>query len=144
MKKILCLLMAFSFVAMAGTGSGGGTPPAREKLEQILKTNLDIEGGLFDNGIGDVSILSRVKLQPQLLVSGGGFGGNPPAVDGEYNNQTLRFSKEDIEFLKSRTKPVDAIGAEGENQSFTVEAGESLDSVLLKSRRASARESVKN
>ncbi|HET9236151.1 MAG TPA: hypothetical protein VFO10_02800 [Oligoflexus sp.] len=152
MKYITSLLIGSS-VAFAGGSQGGGTPPAREQLELLLNTDREfsnLDGGLFDNGAGDIGLLTRGKLQPQMLVSGGSSGGGTPPLDGMLGGGSgggippaLRLSSNDVNILRDRVKPIDAVGSLGQNLSFDVLAGETLDSVVLKDRREIARAAVK-
>jgi hypothetical protein len=151
MKYITSLLIVSS-VAFAGGSQGGGTPPAREQLELLMNSEMfsDLDGGLFDNGAGDIGLLTRAKLQPQMLVSGGSSGGGTPPLDGMLGGGSgggippvLRLSGDDINILRDRIKPIDAVGEMGQNLSFNVLAGDTLDSVVLKDRREIARAAVK-
>ncbi len=154
-----------STAAAAGGSQGGGTPPAKEKLEELMVLDIEyskLDGGLFSTEIGDIGLLSRVKLQPQMLAGSGISGGTPPAIIrmtggssigtppslvsgsvGGSNPPSLTISEDDIAVLRDRNKPIDAIGNAGQNLSFDVEACDSLDSVILKDRRLKMRESIK-
>jgi hypothetical protein len=161
MKKTLLTIALGSSQAFGGSGMSGGTPPALQDLEQVLVLNPELDGGLFDYK-GDIGLLTKIKLQPQMLVSGasnastraieidGGIGGsNPPVfadIGGTGSGGTpplLKFSAEDIARLRDRSNPIHAVGAEGQNLSFEVLPGDTLTSVSLKDRRMTMRESVK-
>ncbi len=161
MKKTLLAIAVGSSHAFGGSGMSGGTPPALQDLEQVLAVSPDLDGGLFDYK-GDIGLLTKIKLQPQMLVSeassvstrtielDGGIGGsNPPAfadIGGTGSGGTpplLKFSAEDIVRLRDRINPIHAVGAQGQNLSFEVLPGDTLTSVSLKDRRLIMRESIK-
>jgi hypothetical protein len=139
--------MAGSFVfmasmAFAGGSQGGGTPPARQQLTEMLMSEPSIDGGLFDNGLGDIGILTRNKLQPQMTVINRHTAADDNTLTSEANPR-LRFSREDFSALRDRPLPVDATGAEGQNYSFKIEAGDTADTIILKDRRDLMRSAVK-
>ncbi len=161
MKKTIAITYILSATAYAGSGVGGGTPPALQDLEQILNVNPELDGGLYDVK-GDLGLLTKIKLQPQMFVSGGSSGGGTPSLEldggmggsnrsianlggtgGGSTPPLLRFSPEDIARLRDRTKPIEAVGAEGQNLSFDVLPGDTIDAVSLKDRRLIMREAIK-
>lgn len=132
MKKILMLSMLFAAPSylMAG-GTNGGTPPSRDKLaEQIMSVEF-ARGALFDNGMGDVGLLTNRELQPQMTLS-----------KGDLNVSDLKIPEGDFERLRDRVAPIDSVGTFGENRSFRVSAGDQLDSLILTDRRTKARAAV--
>jgi hypothetical protein len=161
MKKTIAITYILSAAAYAGSGVGGGTPPALQDLEQILNVSPELDGGLFDYK-GDLGLLTKIKLQPQMLVSGGSIGtGTPPleldggtggvnppiakfgGTGGGSTPPLLKFSPEDVTRLRDRTKPIEAVGSEGQNLSFDVLPGDTIDAVSLKDRRLIMREAIK-
>ncbi len=141
--------MAGSFVfmasvAFAGGSQGGGTPPAREQLAQMLMSETStIDGGLFDNGLGDPSILTRSRLQPQMTVTRAEVLPSDFEMPLLQARPRLTFSQGDFTALRDRKTPIDAMGAEGQNLSFKIEAGETLDSLTLRDRRELMRAAIK-
>lgn len=160
MKKTFILLSILNSVAVAGTGQGGGTPPALQDKLEMLISKPQLDGGLFTAETGDIGLLSRKALQPQMLVSSRMDGGTPPAIRmmggsssgtppalasgsvGGSNPPSLTISEDDIAVLRGRKKPIDAVGHAGQNLSFDIQAGDTLDSVVLKDRRFIMRESI--
>lgn len=133
MKKYILVLNVISSSVIAGGSMGGGTPPALQDLYEDLLLNTTLEGGLFDR-TGDIGLLTRVKLQPQILV-GPGVGGVSPEI--------LSLSEPEFALLRDRSKPLEAVNIEGATASYSIEAGETLNSLILKDRRDSARDAVK-
>ena len=133
MKKTIAITYILSAAAYAGSGVGGGTPPALQDLEQILNVSRELDGGLYDLK-GDLGLLTKIKLQPQMLVSGGSSSGSTPPL--------LRFSPEDIARLRDRTKPLNAVNLEGGNSSYHIEAGDTLKTLILNDRREVMRSAV--
>jgi hypothetical protein len=131
MKNYLMLLILNSSGLFAGTGMGGGTPPAREQLKNQLMSAEFASAGLFDNELGDVGLLTNRELQPQLTLSRSRFSASD-----------IKISEADFEMLRDRQTPIDSIGALGERRSFKVSAGDRLDSLNLIDRRAAARAAV--
>jgi hypothetical protein len=134
MKYIVGIIAVFLMqIAFAGGSSGTGTPPALQDLQQELMMKPSFGGGLFDKG-GDIGLLTRVKLQPQMLVGSGMGGGTPPI---------LSVSESDLALLRDRTKPLDTVNTEGGSASYNIEAGETLNTVILHDRREAMRSAVK-
>lgn len=161
MKKFIIALSAIlSSSAVAGGSMGGGTPPALQDLEQILSVSPELDGGIYDLK-GDLGLLTKINLQPQMLVGSGMGGGTPPAeisigtggsnpsianlggTGGGSTPPLLKFSPADIARLRDRSAPIEAVGAEGRNLSFEVLPGNTLDAVTLKDRRLIMREAIK-
>jgi hypothetical protein len=143
MKYIAGLFVFMASMAFAGGSQGGGTPPAREQLVEMLMAQPAIDGGLFDNGLGDISILTRSRLQPQMTVANRDLVSadiESPIVE---STPKLNFSKEDFAALRDRLAPIDATGAEGQNLSFKIEAGNTADTMILKDRRELMRAAIK-
>lgn len=133
MKKYVLALSAIASSAIAGGSMGGGTPPALQDLYQELLLNTTIEGGLFHK-TGDIGLLTRVKLQPQILV-----GPEVSVASGDI----LGLSEQEFALLRDRSKPLDVVNIEGAAASYNIEAGETLNSLILTDRRNSAREDVR-
>ncbi len=112
-------------------GSNGGTHPAREQLESLLMSRELASAGLFDNELGDVSLLTNRELQPQLTLS-----------KIQLNATDIKISEADFQLLRDRQTAIDSIGALGENRSFNLTSGDRLDSINLIDRRAAARSAV--
>ncbi|MDQ3231744.1 MAG: hypothetical protein M3Q07_07985 [Pseudobdellovibrionaceae bacterium] len=132
MKKILFISMLISAptAVMAG-GTEGGTPPAREKLlEQLMSADLG-RGALFDNGLGDLGLLTNRELQPQMTLT-----------KSLLLKADIKVPETDFGMLRDRKLPIDSVGSSGENKSFQISAGDQLDSLILTDRRAVARSSV--
>lgn len=119
--------------AIAGGGMGGGTPPAREVLEQILMENQSISGGLFDLGNGKIGLGLKGSLEPELRIFKSGV-----------QTQALKLSELDFDLVRSNGT-VDAVNLANLelNRSYAVEDGDSLGELLLRDRRQRSRESVK-
>jgi hypothetical protein len=134
MKKIIFGLLAVACcqaVAFAGGGTGGGTPPAREKLlEQLMSAELG-QGGLYDNGLGDIGLLTNRELQPEMTLT-----------KSQLLGADIKVPDTDFEMLRDRRLPLDSVGLLGENKSFSITAGDQLDSIKLIDRRAAARAAV--
>jgi hypothetical protein len=133
MKQVLPLLtiLLATSDSLAGSGMSGGTPPAREQLAELLMSADLGRGALFDNGLGDIGLLTNRQLQPQMTLT---------------KSQLLRADIEvpetDFDMLRDRKLPIDSVGSSGENKSFQISAGDQLDSLILIDRRASARADV--
>ncbi len=160
MKKTIAITYILSATAYAGSGVGGGTPPALQDLEQTLNVSPELDGGLYDLK-GDLGLLTKIKLQPQMFVSGGSSGGGTPSLEldggmggsnrsianlggtgGGSTPPLLRFSPEDIARLRDRTKPLNAVNLEGGNSSYNIEAGNTLKTLILNDRREVMRSAV--
>jgi hypothetical protein len=136
--SVLCV----SASAVAGIGSGGGSPPAREVLTEMLMSQPLLDGGLFDNGQGDVSLLTRRALQPQMAVTKLEPADASPEFELQTFSHSLKLTDSDFTALRDRTKAIDAVSSEGRNFSFVILPSDSLDSVVLKDRRSLMRESI--
>lgn len=132
MKTVILssILILIPSQLMAG-GTNGGTPPAREQLENLLMSRELASAGLFDNELGDVSLLTNRELQSQLTLS-----------KIQLNVTDIKISEADFQLLRDRQTAIDSIGALGENRSFNLTSGDRLDSINLIDRRAAARSAV--
>ncbi len=92
--------------------------------------------GIFDNGTGDVGLLANSELLSTLTLS------TTSLRSRSISAGSLVISGEDFSLLSVRKKPLDAIGMNGENASYKIEAGETMDEVILKGRRELARAAV--
>jgi hypothetical protein len=117
--------------AFAGWGTGGGTPPAREQLLEQLMVADRGQGALFDNGLGDIGLLTNLELQPQMTLT-----------KSQLRKADIKVHETDFEMLRDRKLPLDSVGTLGENKSYTITAGDQLDSITLIDRRAAARAAV--
>jgi hypothetical protein len=125
------LLSVSTSIALAGFGSGGGSPPAREQLlEQLLVADLG-QGALFDTGLGDIGLLTNRELQPQMTLT-----------KSQLLKADIKVPETDFEMLRDRKLPLDSVGTLGENKSYTITAGDEIDSLTLIDRRAAARAAV--
>ncbi len=147
---------------MADRSQGGGTPPAKEKLEELMMLDIEyskLDGGIFTAETGDIGLLSRKELQPQMIVGSGVGGGTPLAIQtmriaaeapkdsstvGGGGPPALRLSDSDISILRDRKAPIEAVSKTGGNFLFDIKAGNTLDSVVLKDRRLKMRDSTNN
>lgn len=144
--KIIMIFIAgnFASIALAGGSQGGGTPPALQDLQQDLMMRPSFDGGLFNKG-DDIGLLTRVKLQPQMLVGSERAGTSKVPEDGTVGGggpAGLQLSNADVSILRDRKAPIEAVSAQGGNLLFDIEAGESLKEVVLKHKRLKMRESL--
>lgn len=138
MKKELVLTAILqASVCFAGSGVGGGTPPALSDLSLEIMRSEPGSAGVFDNGAGDVGLLAKSELLSTLNVS------KLSLQSGGISNGTLTVSDEDFSLLSLRKKPLDAIDVNGRTASYRVEAGETLDQIILKDRRKAVRAAVR-
>ncbi|MDQ3234405.1 MAG: hypothetical protein M3Q07_21595 [Pseudobdellovibrionaceae bacterium] len=135
-KYIFIPFLSFASAALAGGSQGGGTPPALSYLSKEIMMSEPGRAGIFDNGAGDIGLLANGKLLSTVSVSKASLQARSISIG------SFAVSEEDFSLLSSRSKPLDAIGIHGENASYKIETGETLDSVILKDRRKLARDSV--
>ncbi len=69
MRIFMAMLILYSSALLAGTGMGGGTPPAREKLIEELMQAQPGTGGIFDAGNGNLGLGFKGALNPELIVT---------------------------------------------------------------------------
>lgn len=135
-KYIFIPFVSFASTALAGGSQGGGTPPALADLSKEIMMAEAGRAGVFDNGAGDIGLLAKGELLSTLSVSKTSLQARSMAFG------SLAVSDEDFSLLSRRSKPLDAIGINGENASYRIEAGETLDKVILKDRREAARAAI--
>ncbi|WP_141731691.1 hypothetical protein [Oligoflexus tunisiensis] len=134
--KWIIPLLTFASAALAGGSQGGGTPPALADLGKEIMMAEPGRAGIFDNGTGDVGLLANSELLSTLTLS------TTSLRSRSISAGSLVISGEDFSLLSVRKKPLDAIGMNGENASYKIEAGETMDEVILKGRRELARAAV--
>ncbi len=132
MKSNLILIASvYAGVAFAGGSTGTGTPPAREQLEELLMSADLGRGALFDNGLGDLGLLTNSELQPQMTLT-----------KSQLLKADIKVPETDFGMLRDRKLPIDSVGRSGELKSFKISAGNQLDSLILTDRRAAARAAI--
>ncbi|MDQ3230799.1 MAG: hypothetical protein M3Q07_03180 [Pseudobdellovibrionaceae bacterium] len=131
MKKVMGLMIFLDAVAKAGGHMGGGTPPAREQLEELLMSADLGRGALFDNGLGDLGLLTNRELQPHMTLT-----------KSQLLKADIKVPETDFGMLRDRKVPIDSVGISGELKSFRITAGDQLDSLLLTDRREAARAAI--
>ncbi|MDQ3230530.1 MAG: hypothetical protein M3Q07_01825 [Pseudobdellovibrionaceae bacterium] len=131
MKKVMGLMIFLDAVAKAGGHMGGGTPPAREQLEELLMSADLGRGALFDNGLGDLGLLTNRELQPQMTLT-----------KSQLLKADISVPETDFGMLRDRKLPIDSVGSTGELKSFKISAGDQLGSLILTDRRTAARAAV--
>ncbi|WP_141732406.1 hypothetical protein [Oligoflexus tunisiensis] len=132
-KKCIIPFLTFASAALAGGSQGGGTPPALSDLSKEIMMAEPGRAGLFDNGAGDIGLLAKGELLSTLTVS------KTSLHSRSISAGSLAVSDEDFSLLSIRIKALDAIGINGENSSYRIEAGKTLDEIILKDRREVAR-----
>lgn len=134
MKYILLAIIFITPNIFAGSGMGGGTPPALADLDLELMQAEPGRAGLFDNGFGDVGLLTQSTLPPKLRVK------KIKALSASLaTGNSLILPEADFNLLRDRTKPLDVVNRDNGNASYSVEAGDTIDSVILQDRREAVR-----
>jgi hypothetical protein len=123
----LSILISAPNAVMAG-GTEGGTPPAREKLAEKLMAADFGQGALFDKGLGDVGLLTNRELLTRMTIT-----------KSQLHKADVKIPELDFDMLRDRVQPIDSVGTLGENKSYSISAGDELDSLILTDRRAAAR-----
>lgn len=131
MKKILLsvLVAVSSHPLFAGGSMTGGTPPAKSRTELLeqLMAKAPGNGGIFDSEPGNIGLGVNTQLAPELLVS------------KSSTSADVIISEEDFIRLSSTLKTVDAIDISGASRSYSIQDGNTIDSLLLKDRREAIR-----
>jgi hypothetical protein len=130
-------LFTLTSTALAGGSQGGGTPPALSELSKEILMSEPGSVALFDNGSGDIGLLLKGDLLPKLTVRKASLQDTPLSYGD------LALSDEEFSMIRSQSKPLGAINLTGAHTSYSVEASESLDLIILKDRREAARSGVK-
>lgn len=136
MKYILFLsILLTSTAILAGSGMGGGTPPALADLTTELMQAEPGRAGLFEDRTGDIGLLAKTDLLPKLTVT--------KLQTRSIEAGNLLISDLDFSQLRDRTKALGVVSVEGRAASYNIEAGDTLDSVILQNRREAAREAIR-
>lgn len=128
-KMIISTYMLSASVSFAGSGVGGGTPPA---MEQLLREEFGT-AGLYRDLDGKIRIAANRPLGSLVNLSA-----------STVNTQALRVAPEQLNLLNLSTPTEDVIGENelGGTLYYKPTAGNTLDSVTLIERRAAVRAAV--
>ncbi|WP_141731565.1 hypothetical protein [Oligoflexus tunisiensis] len=127
---IISLFVLCASSVFAGIGTGGGTPPAMQDALAQLMTGAPGDGGLFLEK-DYLGLAVKGDLKQELTV-----------YRAKFAPQSIRMSEVDFSTLSERKGNIDAVNLDGLNRSYTVEDGQSLDTLILKDRRELIRDAV--
>lgn len=134
-SPILILALALTTDVLAGSGVGGGGPPAKEMLDQMLMSYTDPSAGLFSRPVGDFGLSVRGNMTSNL------------SLTTSSDTQSLRISRVDFDLLRAANTvdavPAGDISVDPTSKSYRIEDGDREGELLLKDRRAVMRDSVK-
>lgn len=130
----------------AGSTTGGGGPPAREKLlEQLLQAEAGT-GGLYDIGNGGLVLGIKGDLSKNLtVISRSSPGSGIPLSDADFSALKGIRGNIDVESIPTgiRQDPINGLPSTLRS-SYRIEDGNTPDTVLLKDRRELIRIGVDN
>lgn len=130
----------------AGSTTGGGGPPAREKLlEQLLQAQPGT-GGLYDLGNGDVGLGIKGDLVPNLtVVTMSNPSSGIPLSDIDFSTLKSIRGNIDVESIPAGNSQDPVTGLPLTlRSSYRIDDGNTMDALILKDRRTLIRNGVGN